>query len=91
MRVRTPVTATEAASHLFDLLDRVREHGESFVIVCDGKEVAEVWPAAPRRAVTLAELVDRLGTVRSGDPGFADDLERIQAEQGPAGPCRWTS
>jgi prevent-host-death family protein len=87
----THVSATEAARRFSDLLNRVRYQGERFVIVRNGEQVAELSAIASRPKVTLAELVDRLLAARSGDPGFADDLERIQAEQPPVGDGPWTS
>jgi prevent-host-death family protein len=87
----TPVSATEAARRFSDLLKRVRYRGEKFVIVRNGEEVAELSAVAPRTGVTLAEAVDRLIAARSGDPDFADDLERIQAEQPLVGEGPWTS
>ena len=87
----TPVSATEAARRFSDLLNRVRYRGERFVIVRNGEEVAELSAVATRPGATLAELMERLLAVRSGDPGFADDLERIQAEQPTVGEGPWTS
>jgi prevent-host-death family protein len=87
----TPISATEAARRFSDLLNRVRYRGEKFVIVRNGEEVAELSAVAPRPGVTLAEAVDRLIAARSGDPDFADDLERIQAGQPLVGEGPWTS
>lgn len=87
----TSITATEAARRFSDLLNRVRYRGERFVIVRNGEEVAELSAVPLRPPVTMAELVERLIAVRTGDPGFADDLERIQAEQPPVGEGPWTS
>jgi prevent-host-death family protein len=83
------ISATAAARNLSDLLNRVLYRGESFVIVRNGVQVARLSPAPERAAVSLAEAVERLAASRTGDPRFADDLERIQAEQPPPGEGRW--
>jgi len=83
------VTATEAARNLSDLLNRVLYRGESFVIVRNGDAVAQLSAAPERASVPLAEAVERLVASRTGDPDFADDLERIQAEQPAPGEGRW--
>jgi prevent-host-death family protein len=87
----TPVSATDAARRLSDLLNRVRYLGERFVIVRNGEEVAELSSVATRPTATLAEMFERLTAARTGDPAFADDLERIQAEQPAAGEGPWAS
>lgn len=83
------ISATDAARRLSDLLNRVLYRGESFVIVRNGTAVAQLGPAPERAPVTLAEAVERLLQHRTGDPRFADDLERIQVEQPPPGEGRW--
>lgn len=76
----TNVTATEAARTFSDLLNRVAYRNESFAIVRNGVEVARLEPAE-KPPVTLRELFELLLPYRTGDPGFADDLERIHADQ----------
>ncbi len=85
------VTATEAARHLPDLLQRVHDRGESFTIVRNDEEVA--WLTAPprKKSLTLNEFFELMKDLRTGDPTFADDLEKIQAEQPPLGADPWDS
>jgi antitoxin (DNA-binding transcriptional repressor) of toxin-antitoxin stability system len=85
------VTANEAALHFTDLLDQIQDRGESFVITRNGEEVAQLTAPPARRPASLRTLVERLLAVRTGDPTFADDLERIQAEQPPPGKDPWDS
>lgn len=87
----TTITATDAARSFSDLLNRVRYRGESFRIVRSGEEVAQLTAAAPRSETTLQALLTQLQSERTEDPQFADDLERIQAEQPTAGICPWDS
>ena len=73
----TTITATEAARRFSDLLNRVRYRGETFRIVRSGEEVAQLTTASPRSETTLRVLLSKLESERTGDPDFADDLERI--------------
>lgn len=85
------ITATEAARRFSDLLNRVRYRGESFLITRGGEEVAKLAAASTRPTVSLRELVIRLREERTGNPGFAEELERIQAEQPTLSASPWDS
>ncbi len=87
----TTITATEAARHFSDLLNRVRYRGETFRIVRSGEEVAQLTAASPRSETSLRALLSKLEAERTDDPEFADDLERIQAEQPTQGEGPWDS
>ncbi|MEQ9321503.1 MAG: hypothetical protein RIF41_20225 [Polyangiaceae bacterium] len=80
------VTATEAVRNFSDLLNRIRYRGESFAIERNGQVVARITGVAP--ATTARALVERLGTLPADDD-FADDLERVQADQPPLGDDPW--
>lgn len=85
------VTAAEAARHFSDLLDRVRDGHETFVVVRGGEEIAQISPAEPSRSITLRELFEKLRRLNSPDSQFADDLEEIQASQPPMDDGPWPS
>jgi antitoxin (DNA-binding transcriptional repressor) of toxin-antitoxin stability system len=85
------VSAAEAALHFSDLLDRVRNERQTFVILRGGEEVGCLAPAEPSRSLTLRGLLDLLRTAGSSDPQFADNLEEIQAAQPPLGDAPWPS
>ena len=87
----TTITATEAARKFSDLLNRVRYRGETFRIVRSGEEVAQLTAAPSHSETSLRALVSKLQAVRTDDPDFADDLERIQAEQLTLGEGLWDS
>ncbi len=61
-----------------DILDRVRQSGERFVIESGGKPIAMLSPVAAKPGVTGRELTDALRDVPRPDDQFADDLEAIQ-------------
>ena len=77
------VTAAEAALRFPDLLDRVRNERETFVILRGGEEVGRLMPTEPSQPLTLLGLIELLQGTRSPDPQFAEDLEEIQATQPP--------
>lgn len=85
------VTASKAARHLSDLLNQVQDKGSSFVITRNGQEVARLTSVPQRPKATLRTLVEQLLPKRTGDPSFADDLERIQAEQPTLDDDPWAS
>jgi antitoxin (DNA-binding transcriptional repressor) of toxin-antitoxin stability system len=75
------VTAQEAAGRFPELLDRVRKDHEIFVIVLDGEEIGQLSPVPVAQPVaTLGSFFELLKNNRP-DPGYARDLEEIQAAQ----------
>ncbi len=91
VNMETKITAAELAKGLGEILDRVRNQGETFVIERDGKPVATLAPAAPGPGIPLAKLIERLGDLPLPDEGFADDLESLQASQTCESPPAWPS
>lgn len=87
----TKITATQLARSLSDILNRVDYRGERFEIQRNGKTIATLSPADPRAERTVRDLVEDIMSRPTGDPCFADDLERIQAEQPPAESHEWPS
>lgn len=75
----TRITATEAARQFSDLLNRTFYRGEAFELERNGQVVAHLVAPPPKVAARLHGL-QRLFEARSGDPSFADDLERAQTE-----------
>jgi antitoxin (DNA-binding transcriptional repressor) of toxin-antitoxin stability system len=85
------IAATEAALSLPELLDRVKDKHESFVVVREGEEVARISPIEAGQPMTLRRLVELLHRIPPPDPGFAADLVEIQAAQPPLGEAPWHS
>jgi antitoxin (DNA-binding transcriptional repressor) of toxin-antitoxin stability system len=91
--METTITATELARSLSDVLDRVRERNERFIIQRNGETIATIAPPEPRRIVMLHEALEELarrGVTFPGD-GFADDLEAAQANQSTSEFPEWPS
>ena len=76
MRMKVTVSTTWAARNLGDCLARIKHTGDQFVLVKNGKPVAELVPVAGSRRATLRQLWDALASVRA-DPSFADDLHTV--------------
>jgi len=73
------ISATELARKLGDVLGRIRFRGDSFLIERNGEPVARLIPLPESRVVTLHEALRAWIEAGEPDPGFADDLERVQA------------
>ena len=77
------ITATKFAKSMSEILNRVQDRGESFIIERNGEEVAKLAPTQADRKppITLKELATQLrdkGLIPVADE-FADDLAEIQA------------
>ena len=85
------ISATDAARSFSDLINRVHYRGEQFVIERGGRAVCRLVPAGPRR-FTLRSMVELLKSAPKPDPGFWDDVEQVQRQQGHEIPrSRWES
>ena len=75
----TKITATELARNLTDILDRVRDKGETFEVLKRGQIVAEIKPSE-RKRITLGEFIELLQNGPKPDPEFWDDVEQAHRE-----------
>ena len=71
------VSATWAARNLGDCLARIKHTGDRFVLLENGRPVAELVPVARSRA-TLREVWDALSSVPV-DADFAADLQAVNS------------
>jgi antitoxin (DNA-binding transcriptional repressor) of toxin-antitoxin stability system len=72
--MKSRVSATHAVRHFSDLLNRVRYHGEEFIIERRGEPMCTISPLKPSTC-TMAELVAFLRSLPKPDPGFWDAVE----------------
>ena len=72
----TVISSTEATRHLGDYLAWVKHKGERFILTKNDQPIAVLSPAAGSLRATWGELKAVMGA-GSGDPTFANDLERI--------------
>lgn len=83
------ISATELAEHLSEVIERVRDHGDRFVIELDGRPIADIAPRAADEGATLGEFLDRLLELGDPDDEFAADVRAGVAAQGPARVVDW--
>ncbi len=77
------ISATELARRVGDVLGRIRYRGDSFLVERNGELVARVVPVVEHPAATLREALEAWNGASTGDPTFADDLERVDAADLP--------
>ena len=87
--METKIDAVQFAEALPDILDRVRQRGERFVIAFEGEPIANLAPAAVEPGNTWRELTEALREIPWPDEDFAKDLEDIRAVQPPARIPEW--
>lgn len=71
------INATELARKLGEILAKVRFRRDVFVIERNGEAVARISPFPVAADATLGEAFRAWHEARSEDPGFAEDLERV--------------
>jgi antitoxin (DNA-binding transcriptional repressor) of toxin-antitoxin stability system len=86
------ITPVDLAKRLPEILERVRDNGERFVVEEDGAPFATISPPELGPAKSLQELGERLAGIPWPDEDFADDLEEIhRAMNRPVKPPEWPS
>jgi prevent-host-death family protein len=78
MRNLKQLSATDAARRFSELLDRVEQTGESYVVVRRGRAVATIGPAG---GGTGRALKDALRANRP-DPEWAEELNELRGSLG---------
>lgn len=87
--MKTEITSTAAVRQFGDCLARIKYRGEVFVITRNDEPVAELMPVGGRRRASWGEVHRALAGLAL-DPGFADDLERVN-EADATGENPWGS
>ncbi len=83
------ISVSELANNLTEVLNRVRDGREQFVIERDGQRIATLAPAEPPRPFTFGDLVKLIAEVPPPDEDFAKDLEVIRRSQPPPRMPEW--
>ncbi len=86
--MKSRISATEAARHFSELLNRVRYRGESFMVERGGKPVCEIIPAQST-SFTVADLARLLKTLPPPDKGYRMAVERLIKEQQSVAGSPW--
>lgn len=76
--METKISSTEAARHLGEVLSRVKHANEHFVLTKSDKPLARLVPIGPSKQAQGTAIMGALSGMPY-DPGFADDLERVNA------------
>jgi antitoxin (DNA-binding transcriptional repressor) of toxin-antitoxin stability system len=74
------LSATRAARHFSDLLNRVVYRGETFVVERGGQPICRIAPIGPPKC-TPAGLAELLRSIPKPDPEYWNDLEEITKHQ----------
>jgi prevent-host-death family protein len=82
------ISATEAARSFSELLNRVRDGGEEFIVERGGQPICRIVPARPVRA-TIADFVRFLQEGPKPDPAYWDDVQEAINNQGTVPESRW--
>ena len=82
------ISDTEAARSFSELLSRVRDGGEEFIVERGGQPICRIVPARPVRC-TVADFVRFLREGPKPDPGFYDDVMDILRNQPPVPESPW--
>jgi len=69
------LTATDAARRFSEVLDEVEGRGETFVVVRNGKVVAQLGPVAAASGRVVKELL----RTRRPDRSWAGELARVRS------------
>jgi antitoxin (DNA-binding transcriptional repressor) of toxin-antitoxin stability system len=89
--MQTTISSDELHRRLPEILKRIHDASESFLIEWDGKPVAALGPLSSRSESTWGTLLALLESSRLDDSTFADDLESIQDGQPKVPPDPWPS
>ena len=87
--METRISVADLTVSLSDVLKRVCEYGERFVIEQDGETIAELGPKTVVGDQSLADFFKGYQSLPRPDAGFADDLEAIHANQPRIEPRSW--
>ena len=85
------IRATDLARNLGDVLSKVHNRRDSLVVKRNGRPVARVVPIEPEtKGSTVGEALAIWCKGAADDPGFADDLDAVNASDSPL-TNRWES
>ncbi|WP_437279176.1 hypothetical protein WME90_01050 [Sorangium sp. So ce375] len=74
------ISAAEAAQTFPDVIERVRSHGDVFVVEREGEPICRIGPVVPARR-TVRDLVRLLQTAPRPDDAYLDAVEEVAKNQ----------
>lgn len=87
----TTITATELARNLSDILNRVKYHGERFIVERNGIVVATLGPPPEREKppITLREFIESIRDLPPLDEDYEKDIREALLILTPPQPIEW--
>lgn len=85
----TTISLDELVENLPEIIGRVRQHHERFIVRQGEDIIMLLEPPVQRKGITVDELVSRIGNLQMPGDGFGDVLEAIHASQGYAEVPEW--
>jgi antitoxin (DNA-binding transcriptional repressor) of toxin-antitoxin stability system len=82
------ISAAEAAQTFPEVIERVRSHGEVFVVEQAGEPICRIAPMGPA-ACTVRDLVRLLQTAPRPDDAYLDAVEEIANDQSTLPETPW--
>lgn len=86
--MESKITATEAARHFSDVLNRVRYRGETFVVERAGEPICRIVPAGTHRN-TVRDLVEFFRGAPHVDDEYLGLVESLTKNQPPMPKSPW--
>jgi antitoxin (DNA-binding transcriptional repressor) of toxin-antitoxin stability system len=80
MPVESHISAAEAAETFPDVIERVRSHGDVFVVEREGEPICRIEPIVPARR-TVRDLVRLLQAAPRPDDAYLDAVEEVVQNQ----------
>ncbi|WP_437819164.1 hypothetical protein [Sorangium sp. So ce1078] len=74
------ISAADAVETFADMIERVRSHGDVFVVEREGEPICRIEPIVPARR-TVRDLVRLLQAAPRPDDGYLDAVEEIAQNQ----------
>ena len=86
--MKSHISATKAARSFSELMTRVRDRGESFVVERGGKPICEILPATPPK-FSGAELANLLRSLPKPGEEYLAVVEDLIAKQPTVAESGW--
>ena len=74
------ISSLVAAQTFPDMIERVRSHGDVFVVECEGEPVCRIEPIVPARR-TVRDLVRLLQATPPPDDAYLDAVDEVARNQ----------
>jgi antitoxin (DNA-binding transcriptional repressor) of toxin-antitoxin stability system len=78
--MESPISADEAGQTFPDVIERVRSHGDVFVVERGGEPICRIEPIVPARC-TVRDLVRLLQVAPRPDDAYLDTVEDVARNQ----------